>query len=257
MQRLLFLLLLVSVFSSCGTKPTGTADQPSTDSHVSRNALDWNGVYSGTLPCADCEGIQTVLTLEKDGSYSKETSYVGKSGEVFQQKGKFKWNDPGNRITLEDSSQTVTYLVEENRLTQLDKSGNKITGDLAERYILRKENNGIVEKYWKLVELNGQAVSPTDSGRREAHMVLKVADQRVIGNSGCNSFGGTYELKEGNRIRFSQVVSTQMACPDMQTEASLFKVLETADNYSLNNDTLFLNKAKMAPLARFHAVYLR
>ena len=48
-----------------------------------------------------------------------------------------------------------------------------------------------------------------------------------------------------------------MACPDMETETQFYKVLEMVDNYYHNNDTLILNKAKMAPLARFVAVYLR
>ena len=36
------------------------------DQHNSRNSLDWNGVYKGVLPCADCEGIETVITLLND-----------------------------------------------------------------------------------------------------------------------------------------------------------------------------------------------
>lgn len=27
--------------------------------HTAENSLDWNGKYTGTLPCADCEGIKT------------------------------------------------------------------------------------------------------------------------------------------------------------------------------------------------------
>ena len=27
------------------------------DSHNSENSLDWLGVYEGTIPCADCEGV--------------------------------------------------------------------------------------------------------------------------------------------------------------------------------------------------------
>ena len=66
--------------------------------------------------------------------------------------------------------------------------------------------------------------------------------------------GGEYELKEGNRIQFSKVMSTMMACADMQTEQELAAVLEKADNFSQNGNTMSLNKAKMAPLARFEIV---
>ena len=47
-----------------------------------------------------------------------------------------------------------------------------------------------------------------------------------------------------------------MVCPDMSVEAEINKVLETVDNYSLNKEgnILSLNKARMAPLAKFQAV---
>jgi heat shock protein HslJ len=51
-------------------------------------------------------------------------------------------------------------------------------------------------------------------------------------------------------------MSTLMACPDMETEQMLLGIFERVDNYSLSADgkTLSLNKARMAPLARFEAV---
>jgi heat shock protein HslJ len=68
---------------------------------------------------------------------------------------------------------------------------------------------------------------------------------------------GTYELQPGNRIRFTKMAGTLMACQNMEIEDQLRKVLEMADNYNLDGDKLVLNKARMAPLARFEAVYLR
>jgi hypothetical protein len=44
----------------------------------------------------------------------------------------------------------------------------------------------------------------------------------------------------------------------MEVEDALKKALETADNYSLSGDGkyLSLNRARMAPLARFELIYL-
>ena len=86
---------------------------------------------------------------------------------------------------------------------------------------------------------------------------FKGKNNRVHGSGGCNTFNGSYELKEGNRISFSKIASTLMACENMEAEQEFFKVLETADKFNLVGNTLTLNKAKMAPLARFEAVYLR
>lgn len=118
-------------------------------------------------------------------------------------------------------------------------------------------NDGaITERYWKLVELRGQPVA--NVGAREPHIILKEKDQRVAGSGGCNSLMGGYQITAPNRISFSKVASTMMACSQgMDTERGLFEVLETADSYTVNGDTLVLNRARMAPLARFEAVYLQ
>ena len=47
------------------------------------------------------------------------------------------------------------------------------------------------------------------------------------------------------------MTSTPKACQEMEIETQLFKVLETVDNYSIKGGVLSLNRAKMAPLAKF------
>ncbi len=245
------IFLLIS-FSACKTIKT------TTDTHNSENSLDWAGVYTGIVPCADCEGIKTVLRIDTNSNYQLETSYIGKEENIETKSGKFSWDKSGGVITLNGLSKTIHptyYLVGENQLIQLDLKGKPITSELSSKYILKKEQNPIIEKYWKLVEINGKAISPPAEGQREAHLILKSLNNRVTGNGGCNGYGGTYEILPGNRIKFSQVISTMMACPNLNDENELFKVLEKADNYSYNNDTMTLNKARMAPLAKFVAVY--
>ena len=49
-----------------------------------------------------------------------------------------------------------------------------------------------------------------------------------------------------------------MACPDRrETEAAFMDMLRSIDNFSISDETLSLNRARMAPLARFEAVYIR
>jgi heat shock protein HslJ len=82
-------------------------------------------------------------------------------------------------------------------------------------------------------------------------------DGTVSGNLGCNSFTGSFTLQEGNRITFSKLVNTQIMCLDMSIETEIVRVLQNADNYNLNEDKLVLNRARMAPLARFERAYMR
>jgi heat shock protein HslJ len=115
-------------------------------------------------------------------------------------------------------------------------------------------NTPITEKYWKLVEINTRLINPADHGAREPHIILKAAENRIVGNGGCNSFFGRYELPGGNKISIKSIGATKMACQDMSIESELFKVLETADSFTTRGDTLLLSKGNTGPLAKFIAV---
>ena len=140
------------------------------------------------------------------------------------------------------------------------KTASKMESSLKETATnnnVMKKAEGITERHWKLVEINGEKVVMDGIGSRTPYMILKQEDNRVNGNGGCNSFFGSYTLEDGNRIKFSQLGATQMACiSNAEIEPKFFRVLEMADNYNLKGDTLTLNRARMAPLARFEAVYL-
>lgn len=112
---------------------------PGTDLHNAQNSLDWEGTYKGSTPCADCEGIETAVTLNKNMTFAIKTKYKGKGNKVFEETGHFKWDNKGSNIILEGLKDRPTqFFVGENTLTQLDMDGNKVIGDLAEHYVLKK-----------------------------------------------------------------------------------------------------------------------
>jgi len=115
----------------------------------------------------------------------------------------------------------------------------------------------IQETTWKLFELMGKPVVLSENNKKEIYIILKKEENGVLGFSGCNTIMGKYELREGNRITFSAMASTMMACPDLAIETEFNKMLGAVDNYSLNGNTMTLNKAKMAPMARFEAVEIK
>lgn len=226
--------------------------------HSSRDSLDWAGIYVGTLPCADCPGIHTTMTLNPDQTYVLVTRYQDKKDGTFEQKGVFSWSPDGAAIILDDDK-SPAYKVGENVLFHLDMTGQVITGDLAENYQLRKQattvpdltGKCILDTRWRLVELFGK---PVTENERFPFIHLHSKEGRVSGFGGCNSISGPYELKAGNRIRFTNLASTMMACPDMDMEQEFFEVLAMTDNFACDGKTLALHKARMAPLARFVAV---
>lgn len=223
------------------------------DEHNSRNALTWSGVYTGVIPCADCEGIETSITLMKDNTFSRKLVYLGKGGNPIVDKGSFTWDSAGAIITITGNDGVPQhYKVGENVLFHLDQSGNMIQGELAAKYRLLKNRTDarMEEKKWILTELMGKPAG-ADQTRKQAFLNFNPETSTVAGNGGCNALFGPYELKEGDRISFGNLASTMMACPDMAMEKQLLEVLSKVDNYTVADTVLSLNKARMAPLARF------
>lgn len=250
-RRLVLILLggLALLASACSSPPQAVTKT----GHNSQNALDWAGAYRGVLPCADCQGIETVVILKSDETFTTLSRYLGKGDEVFSKEGRFTWNAAGSIVALAGDAQ---YLVGENHLTRLAADGSRVTGALADRYVLAKlPEGGIVERYWKLVEVNGQPLPKLD---RAPWLILREADGRMNGFGGCNSFAGSYKLDTvASRLSFGQIATTSMACiSGMDVEQAFHEALRDTDNYSLAGDHMTLNRARMAPLARFEVVYL-
>lgn len=110
------------------------------DGHNSQNSLDWAGVYEGTTPCADCEGIKTVLELNEDNTYVLSQTYLGKpeKDNEFKRNGNFTWDESGSNVSLKDGEEEMQYKVGENQLMMLDTEGNMIDGKMSDLYILMK-----------------------------------------------------------------------------------------------------------------------
>ena len=117
-------------------------------------------------------------------------------------------------------------------------------------------DNEIVNKYWKLIKLDGKDVKMSANQEREQYFTLR-SDSSVMGFAGCNNFNGQYELISGNKIKFNQnMAMTMRACPDLDIdESAMMQVFALTDNYTITGDTLSLFVGKRAALAVFEAVY--
>ncbi|HEU4619923.1 MAG TPA: copper resistance protein NlpE N-terminal domain-containing protein [Gammaproteobacteria bacterium] len=231
-----------------------TTAQPS--AHNSRNSLDWEGAYAGTIPCADCPGIRMRIELRGDGTFERALTYLERNVAPVADTGSFEWDSAGAKITLAAAgSEPQQYQVGENVLFLLDRNGQRITGERAALYRLDKiVNDPSVENIrWWLIELDGRAVAPP-ADREGAYFELDAAQARATGNASCNRFSGPYELTAGGRLRFGpNLISTRMACDDLEQERELFDVLQRAEHYALSDDVLSLSGASTGTLARFRA----
>ncbi len=105
---------------------------------------------------------------------------------------------------------------------------------------------------WRLVELNGEKVSPLP-GDRQPSLRIDPESGKVGGFSGCNRFFSTLKI-EGDSLNWSPVGATRMACPGErdEVEARFLDMLGKASNWALvEGDLVFLNQGR--PVARFAA----
>jgi copper homeostasis protein (lipoprotein) len=262
----------------------------SNQSHNAKNSLDYVGTYKGILPCADCNGLETEIAINENATFSIKTRYQGKGEKVYVQKGNFAWNKSGTIIILTDIKNAPNqYFVGENTLTQLNSSGQKITGNLADEYILAKQptdtstietvedNNAatvdlnnrmasttviqkvnpavgkytLAETKWKLVSLNKKGI--TVKGKKTYYLTLNSKDGKFLAFFGCNEISGDYVMPSSSTLSFLKIISTKMACADMTLESYFFTTLAETHSYKIDKETLTLFGADKKQLARFQA----
>lgn len=152
MKKLFVMIAAMAVLYSCGgnSQKDKEAEEKASvsefsdiaknvsDEHNAKNSLDYEGTYTGKLPTASGEGMIVSITLN-DSTYIKKTEYINKKDATFEEKGEYTWNDKGNTVILNGVKDAPNqYFVGENTLTQLDLDGNRITGETADLYILKK-----------------------------------------------------------------------------------------------------------------------
>lgn len=84
---------------------------------------------------------------------------------------------------------------------------------------------------WRIVEACGVAVS--EGMESQPFVEIDVAEGRVHGNAGCNVFNGGIVTEEGNTtsISFPQLITTMMACPNIEVEDRVKKGLTTTVSF--------------------------
>jgi copper homeostasis protein (lipoprotein) len=204
-------------------------------------------VFTGILPCADCEGIQTMVRINENNTYYRESMHNGKSDEIFISEGTYVWKKNSICLTSVDSDIQV-YLFKDNKLFLVKEP--KINADTSTQMYLQFNKDELQEKYWKLLELNGKLVTVNSDNKREPHIIFKILNNRVVGNSGCNGFSSTYRISKSNGIHISDILSTKMACMEVTIENEFFTAIENANGYFIVSDTLNLSRNHQT-IARF------
>ncbi len=120
----------------------------SPDEHASHvtpidKSLDFHGVFYGFLPCNDCNGIKSTLSLKQKNNYLLVTQPAKESSREIYEKGKYEWNDQTQRVILtskDESKKRQYFIKEEGTLILLKDDGTQYTGDKADSYTIRRSD---------------------------------------------------------------------------------------------------------------------
>jgi heat shock protein HslJ len=106
-------------------------------------------------------------------------------------------------------------------------------------------------KKWILIQLKGKRVDVSKSNN-PAYLYFNPATSKFEGSGSCNKIFGSYDLPAGDQVRFKDMGSTKMACPDMSTEDAFLEILKKAAKFKVGDIEMSLFTANdKNPLAIF------
>jgi heat shock protein HslJ len=234
---MLVILLSFAIVVSAAAQQSGAGAPPAqpADMHNSRNSLDWAGTYEGVLPCADCPGTKTRLTLNYDGSYRLVTRAQGLQNAEKSVSGVFTWQPSGNAITLDERGGRQQFSVGEGRLTLLRPEDGASQSPAANLTLTlaapnRKDLEQQLGRYrWTLVfatDANNRRIAGLPPGQ-DRPVVLNFAGSRLSVQGPCNRLVGGYKVTGANQLTVNLAASTRMACepPLMRADSDLSNLL--------------------------------
>lgn len=140
-MKKIFLLAGVAMLFSCNqttqNQNTDNSSGADTEQKTSTQADEYVGTYKGMFPCADCSGINVLITLNESTYTSEETA----EDIVTKDKGSVSYDKENKIITLissEEKDRKTSYKVKDNTIVFLE-DGKEIEGELASYYILTKQ----------------------------------------------------------------------------------------------------------------------
>lgn len=95
------------------------------DGDPTPQVVDWDGRWSGVIPCDNCSGIEVDLIFNNDGSYRMREAELESQYEYSLSKGTLSWDESTRILTLTSSTNSKLQLqFAESTAVYLDANGN-------------------------------------------------------------------------------------------------------------------------------------
>lgn len=103
----------------------------------------FHGIFYGYLPCTDCDGVKTTLSLKQNQNYLMVTQPARDSSREFYEKGKYEWNEETRVLTLTPRNKPDKHyyqIKDEGTIVQMSPDGTPVGKDLEDDYTLQNSD---------------------------------------------------------------------------------------------------------------------
>ncbi|MFX1703146.1 copper resistance protein NlpE N-terminal domain-containing protein [Chitinophaga sp. CC14] len=164
MKNSIILPVLLTAFTACNNNTTTTQNDSTTQHTTPGTATPTviTGTFQGTLPCADCPGMDYQISLFDDHTFHELVAYQGRGqGIASVETGTWKQTSDST-VMLQKKTDSSSFLASEGKLLLLDTKGKRIEGVLASNYILKPVEGG--DRRQLLAEKSKAGIRFTASG---------------------------------------------------------------------------------------------
>lgn len=163
------------------------------------NTIEVPATYSGVLPCANCPGIDMTIVLNSD-SATTITYYIDREDEEEIETEKWEQKSDTLKIGRPDQEDFRQFLIREDTLVALNRSGDRFESDNNSNIILTqnpehrsihehhqriKETKDVVwlasgnEPFWSIQKMDEHAVYATPDDEIELKLVKKSEEDSI------------------------------------------------------------------------------
>lgn len=153
MKKIILATFTIAAFvvSSCKTEVEKVKDEENSKEYKvgieignvsAEKSIQYEGTYKGILPCyeKDCKEVEMEIKLLPNKGYVYSTKRLGLDKMAIMTTGTFQFKEDGNTIVFPEIANVPNaFLVEEGKITQLNKNQKKIESADSAKFVLTKE----------------------------------------------------------------------------------------------------------------------
>lgn len=249
MQKWIQLLLIVSIIASCKSSATAQKEAVKTEPtpaykqqienleqgiyfRASGNEPEWSlKISDKTIEFASLKtGFESFKSVHEEPIRAMDANV--KMYRIATESGTMNIQMMQQECVNTMSGEKFPYsvrieIVKNNNSTNLSGCGNYITDPR-------------LHDIWVLEKLNGKTVSTTDFLKELPNLEINSSTNNFMGFAGCNRMNGTIFFERG-LLRFTNIITTRMACPGNNKESEFLKALQSTTSYKVENMKLILS----------------